>query len=283
MSFSERTIISRIIMAIKRRFDLDVRVPTEIPGQESLAKMNERSVCRNYKEIPLDIEVINLLCATALSAPSKSDLQQATIIRIQSPTMRSAIQDLIPGSPWIAKAPEFFMICGDHSRLRHIFKSRGSDFPNNHLDSFFNASVDAGIVLATFVQAANFAGLGSCPVSEIRDHIVAISSLLELPKYVFPVVGLTLGYPESYEPLSPRLGLRATIHNDKYESEFTETELNEYDKRRIRDRPYSFQRETSRFGEASQYGWTEEKYRQYSNEQRKDFGSYVRLQGFSLD
>ena len=51
----------------------------------------------------------------------------------------------------------------------------------------------------------NSAGLGSCPISEIRNHAAAISALLELPDRVFPIAGLTLGYPATKEPMSPRL------------------------------------------------------------------------------
>jgi nitroreductase/FMN reductase [NAD(P)H] len=245
--------------------------------------MNERSVCRRYRPDPVPEDVFRLLCATALAAPTKSDLQQADIVRVRAPEKRAAINALLPASPWIAGAPEFLVLCGDGFRFRHLFDRRGVAFANDHLDAFFNATVDGAIVLATFVQAAELAGLGSCPISEIRNHAATISKLLELPDRVFPIAGLTLGYPEAKEPLSPRLALDATVHIDRYAVQNLDKELDAYDARRVRDRPYRRQRDVARFGTAERYGWTEDKLRQYSDPQRADFGAFVRSKRFRLD
>ncbi|MFN8391816.1 MAG: nitroreductase family protein [Bdellovibrionota bacterium] len=273
----------RMLIAIEKRFGTTVDLPSEMYGANALATMNERSVCRNYSTRAVDESVIRLLCASALSAPSKSDLQQASIVRVSSRDIRETINNWFPNSPWIAKAPEFLVICGDHSRVQHLFASRSSEFPNNHLDTFFNAAVDAGILLGTLVQAVNFAGLGCCPISEIREHVNQISELLKLPEWVFPVVGVTIGYPAAFEPLSPRLGLKATVHEDTYDVDGIPESVAEYDDRRVRLKPYAQQREADRFGRSSHYGWGEDKFRQYSNVQRADFGAYVRSKGFRLD
>jgi nitroreductase/FMN reductase [NAD(P)H] len=204
-------------------------------------------------------------------------------VRVRSPENRAAINALLSGSPWIAGAPEFLVFCGDGFRFRHLFDRRGVAFANEHLDAFFNAAVDGAIVLATFVQATELAGLGSCPISEIRNHATTISALLELPERVFPIGGLTLGYPASKEPMSPRLALDATVHVDRYRAERVDEELERYDTRRMRDRPYPRQRAVERFGTAERYGWTEEKLRQYADPQRADFGAFVRAKGFRLD
>jgi nitroreductase len=272
----------RMEFAIERRFAAKLAAPEHLPHADALAAINERSVCRNYRADPIDAALFSLVCATALSAPSKSDLQQATIVRVRAPDKRAAIHAMIPGSPWIAGAPELLVICGDHYRHRHIFAARGREFPNDHLDPFFNAAVDAGIVLATLVQAAHLAGLGTCPLSEVRNHAAALADLLSLPKWVFPVAGLTLGHPAAFEPFSPRLGLGATVMTDAYDAKRVDAELADYDARRIRDRPYRRQRDPARFGEAPAYGWSEDKFRQYSDVQRADFGEFIRARGFNL-
>jgi nitroreductase/FMN reductase [NAD(P)H] len=100
---------------------------------------------------------------------------------------------------------------------------------------------------------------------------------------VFPIAGLTLGYAVSKEPLSPRLALDATVHVDRYAAAQIDAELERYDVRRVRDRPYRRQRNPERFGTAERYGWTEEKLRQYADPQRADFGAFVRAKGFRLD
>lgn len=274
---------ARAAAAIHRRFGETVVVPDDLPDAEALAAMNERAVCRRYRPEPIPGPLLRALFATALASPTKSDLQQASIVRVTAVADRAAIHALLPGSPWIAGAPEFLVFCGDGYRLRRIFARRGRDFPNEHLDAFFNAAVDGAIVLSSFVQAAGLAGLGSCPISEIRNHAAAIAGMLALPDWVFPIAGLTLGWPEAFEPFSPRLALTATVHEGRYDASRVDRELDDYDDRRIRDRPYRRQRLPDRFDTAERYGWTEDKARQYSEPQRADFGAFVRRQRYRLE
>ena len=253
----------RIAAATKRRYGTALEVPGAVPNLEALAALNERSVCRRYRSDPVPEEVVRLLCATALAAPTKSDLQQATLVRLADPAKRAAVCALLPGSPWLAQAPELFIFCADGSRLRRIFAKRDKVFPNEHLDAFFNASVDAAIALGAFVAAAELAGLGTCPISQIRDHVSKIDQLLELPDWVVPVAGLALGYPEQKEPLSARLSLSATVHTDRYDRAAVERELDAYDARRGRD-------------------WSGDKVKQYSTVWRADFGAHVKRKRFEV-
>src|SRR5262245_50615422 len=156
---------ARVAAAIHRRYGESVQIPGDLPHPDGLAAMNERAVCRRYRPEPLPEALLRTLFATALASPTKSDLQQASIVRVTAPADRAAIHARLPGSPWIAGAPEFLVFCGDGFRLRRIFERRGLAFPNEHLDAFFNATVDGAIVLSAFVQAAGLAGLGSCPIS----------------------------------------------------------------------------------------------------------------------
>ena len=252
----------RIGAAVQRRFGLALQTPA-VSGLEGLAVMNERSVCRRYKAQPVPEDLVQLLFATALSAPTKSDLQQASIVRVKDAAKRKEICSLLPGSPWLMQAPELLIFCADGFRLRRLFALRGVEFPNEHLDAFFNASVDAAIALATFVSAAELAGLGTCPISQVRDHIARVNELLALPDWVVPVAGLALGYPEAKEPLSARLGLSATVHTDTYDVAAVEKELAAYDGRRGKD-------------------WSGDKVRQYSRVMRGDFGAFVAKKRYRL-
>jgi nitroreductase len=260
----EEAMKARIAAAIERRYGEELRLSGDLPGLDALAVLNERSVCRRYRPDPVPDELVRLLCATALAAPTKSDLQQATIVRLADPAKRAAVCALLPGSPWLARAPELFVFCGDGWRLRRLFAKRHTQFPNEHLDAFFNATVDAAIALGAFVSAAELAGLGACPISELRNHVARIDELLALPDWVFPVAGLALGYPEAKEPPSIRLALSATVHTDRYDTAAGERELAAYDSRRGRD-------------------WSGDKVRQYSTVGRADCGPHVRCKKYWLD
>ena len=255
---------SRIAAAIECRYGTALDAPAGLPHLDAFAALNARSVCRRYRSDPVPEELVRLLCATALAAPTKSDLQQATIVRVADAAKRAAICALLPGSPWLKTAPELLIFCADGWRFRKLFEKKKAAFVNEHLDAFFNATVDAAIVLGTFVAAAELAGLGSCPISQIRDHVAKIDALLGLPNWVIPVAGLALGYPATKEPMSARLSLSATVHTDRYDTAAVERELDAYDARRGKD-------------------WSGDKVKQYSTVWRADFGDFVRRKRFRLE
>jgi hypothetical protein len=145
-----------------------------------------------------------------------------------------------------------------------------------------NAAVDAGIVMATFVRAAEAVGLGTCPISAVRNRCDEINALLALPDQVFPIAGLCVGYPSEPGRITPRLPLEVTVHTDRYDDTSVARHIDAYDKRRHALQPYRKQRRVERYGEAPFYGWSEDKARQYAVPERADFGDYIRRKGFSL-
>ena len=154
---------------------------------------------------------------------------------------------------------------------------------NDHLDAFFNAAVEAGIVLATFVAAAEAVGLGTCPVSAIRNFPDEVATVLKLPGHVFPVAGLCIGWPRHAGKISPRLPLRATVHVDAHDDAGLDADIAEYDARRNGAKPFDSRRRDDLFGEGAPYCWSEDKARQYALPERQNWGKFVRARGFRLE
>ncbi len=273
--------ISSIRDSLERRFGESLPVDEGLAGLDELARLAGRRAHRRYLDKPVDTALLRLLCACALSAPSKSDLQQADIL-IASKADQNTIADLIPDQPFIRTAPAFLVFLANGRRLPEISKMRGKPFPNDHLDQFFNTAVDAGIVLASFIRAADAVGLGTCPISVIRDHSVKVSEMLKLPQRVIPVAGMTIGWPSEKGHISARLGLSSTIHDGTYDEGDLAARIDAYDKRRAAIHPYK-PRDPARWGDVPFYGWSEDKARQYGVSQRPDFGAFVRGKGFKLD
>jgi nitroreductase len=268
---------------LKARFGTAPALQESPKGVEVLAEMANRRVIRRYTDRPVDPALLETLCAVALSAPSKSDLQQADIVIVADKGQREKLEALLPDNPWVKAAPVFLVFCGNNRRHRLLFDWRGRPFVNDHLDPFFNAAVDAGIVLATFIAAADWVGLGSCPISAIRNHARQVSDILSLPDHVFPVAALGAGWPSFPGVMSPRLGLDVSVHRDRYDEGGLRDKIAAYDKRRETVQPYKTQRYVEKFGESPEYGWSEDKARQYSVPERADFGAFVRAKGFRLD
>ena len=273
----------RIREALIARFGESPAIDSALPGLDELARMAGHRTHRRYREQPVGTDLLRLLCACALSAPSKSDLQQADIMIISDPAKRKVIADLLPDQPHVRDAPVFLVFLANGKRFRDLFAWRGRPFANDHLDAFFNPVVDAALVLACFLRAAEAVGLGCCPISVIRDHAVTVSKLLELPERVIPISGLCLGWPVDAPPITPRLGLDLTLHENRYDVSDGVARVASSDRRRSEQLPYRRQRDEARWGTEPNYGWSEDKVRQYATPQRADFGAFVRGKGFCLD
>lgn len=245
-----------------------------------------RGAQRKYKPEPLASTLLEALCAAALCSPTKSDLQGRDIVIIRDEAIRSRINELLTGGPqgqdWIAGAPHLLVFCGNNRRQRLWHEWHGVPFANDHLDAFFNATVDAGIALSAFVLIAEAQGIGTCPISIIRNYAGEISQLLGLPAHVFPVAGLAVGWPAEPPRLSMRLPLDVTVHTDRYGEDSLREKVAGYDARRQAAQPYRRQRDPDRFGTSAAYGWSEDKARQYASPEREDFGAFVRRKGFNL-
>src|SRR5581483_3763500 len=208
--------VAMLESALQERFGESFTMPAGVDDVAALARIASRRVHRRYSDRPVDKQFVRLLCACALSAPSKSDLQQRDIVIVTDATMRSTIADLLPHMPWVREAPAFLIFCANGRRVREVSRLRDKPFPNNHVDLFFNAVGDAAIALATCLQAAESIGLGGCPISEIRNHAAKIDAMLELPAQVIPFAGLCLGWPADAAQISPRQPLALTLHENRY-------------------------------------------------------------------
>ena len=268
---------------LQRRFGEDVSVLSGLDGNETLTRMARRGSCRSFEATPVGGDMLRALCAVALSSPTKSDLQQRDIVIVENPALRAEIDALVSGQAWVRDAPSLLIFCGNNRRQRQIHEMREIAFANDHLDAFFNAAVDAGIALSAFVTAAEAAGLGCCPISAIRNEAQAVSDLLGLPDHVFPVAGLAVGYPNAPPEVAMRLPLSVTVHMDRFSEDGIADEIDGYDAAREAVQPYAVQRSEDRYGRAEQYGWSEDKARQYGLSERADFGDFVRRKGFKLD
>lgn len=269
---------------IHDRFGLPTEAGRALPAEGTVAHLLSHRVQRRYKSDPIPDETLEIVLAAALSAPSKSDLQQVAIVVVRDRAKQATIGGWIPDMPWIVTAPLFLIFCGDHRRMRRVAELRGRPFPNDTLDMFMNAAVDAGLVLQNFITAAAALGLGCCPISVVRNHVEKLSAMLELPPAVFPLAGLTVGYPAQPGWISMRLPPSVTVHTDRYDDGDLPAALEAYDRRREARfaTPPDKQRYTDRYGVADSYGWSEDKARQYSVPERHNFGPFIRRHGFEL-
>ncbi len=204
---------------LRARFGLDVELRDggEVPDDPWLHRLLMRRTTRRYADRAVPNSLVRLLLAAAFSASSKSDFQQASVIWLKDRGRRDRLAALFPDMPWIGGAPVFLVFLGDARRLERIGALRGHALDNGALEGFFNAAIDAALALQSCVLAAETLGLGTCPISVLRNQIAEVAPILGLPDKVFPVAGLCLGYAAQEGFISMRLPFEATVHVDCYD------------------------------------------------------------------
>ena len=88
--------VETIKSALFERFGERLAVDGGLPGVDELARLATRRVRRRFLDRELSDDLLRLLCACALSAPSKSDLQQGDILIVRDKDRRGRIADLLP-------------------------------------------------------------------------------------------------------------------------------------------------------------------------------------------
>jgi nitroreductase len=265
------------------RYGLDLDLPPDIP--DPIEALLQRRVIRKYKADPLSEETLNLLLSAAQSAPTKSNLQQYSIVIVRDPAVRDQVAELVPSMPWMKGAPVIAVFLGDVRRIRRLAEMRGHSYQNNNADTFMNAAVDAALAMQCFIIAADHLGLGTCPISYVRNRIDDLAGILALPDGVFPVAGLCVGYPDDAGYVSMRLPQNIVVHHDRYDDSDLQADIVDYDDRahaRFALSP-GRQRHTEIYGVLEKCTWSENVARQLSLPERPGFADFLRRKGIRLD
>jgi FMN reductase [NAD(P)H] len=265
------------------RYGFDLEIPADVP--DGVQALLNRRVIRKYKTNPISEQTMALLLSAAQSAPTKSNLQQYSIVIIRDPEVRNAVSELVPSMPWVRNAPVIAIFLGDVRRIRRLAEIRGHKYQNNNADTFMNAAVDAALAMQCFITAADYLGLGTCPISYVRNRIDDLAEILDLPDGVFPISGLCVGYPDDAGFVSMRLPQKVVVHQDLYNDDDLETDVKDYDDRnheRFALTPTK-QRHTDKYGVLEKCTWSENVARQLSLPERAGFADYLKRKGINLD
>jgi FMN reductase [NAD(P)H] len=266
---------------LRARFGIDLpeaQVPDAITG------LLDRRVTRRYTAQDIPDPLLDALLAAAQSAPAKSDLQQYSVIVMRDRARIKQIADWIGTMDWIATAPVFLVWCGDMRRGQRLCTMHTMPHANNNLDTFLNTAVDCTLAMGQFMAAADAIGLGTCPISYVRSHIERVSPLLGLPSGVYPVAGLSVGWPVFRRPVSMRLPPSVVVHRERYQDEHLPEEIAAYDERRRTREPVAAAglKNTDVYPPRDGVGWSENVARQLSVPERFGFAAYLKTKGFDL-
>ncbi len=113
-------------------------------------------------------------------------------------------------------APLLFTICVDLHRFELIMEQRGWKTVSNDLFNLVLGIQDAALMAENMVIAAESLGLGSCFLGGWPFSAKSLQKKYHIPQRVFPLVGLTMGYPAENPPVRPRYPLDYHLFEDEY-------------------------------------------------------------------
>ncbi|WP_425449285.1 NADPH-dependent oxidoreductase [Dethiothermospora halolimnae] len=190
--------------------------------------LNHRSI-RSYKGDDIEEKDLDMIIKSAQRAPSSINGQQVSIIAIKDKERKSKIANLCGDQSWIDEAPVFLLFAMDFYRAKIAAEKNGVDLViTENAESVMVGSVDVGIALGNAIGAAESLGLGVVPIGGVRNNPDEIIKLLELPEYVYPVVGLCVGDPKDNSDIKPRFPKEAIYHKEKYNKDLKDI-VDKYD------------------------------------------------------
>ena len=117
-------------------------------------------------------------------------------------------------NPW--NAPLLFTICVDSYKFELIMVKRNWKIAASDLSLLVLAIQDAALMAENMVVAGRSLKLGSCFLGSAPFRADKIAQEYKLPKRVFPLVQLTMGYPAEDPRPRPRYPMEFTLFEDKY-------------------------------------------------------------------
>ncbi len=161
--------------------------------------LKRRSVRKYTDQKPSD-EVIETVVRAGQQAPFASQLCSVLLSRKKAPF----------------GAPLWFTICVDMHRMELIMAKRNWEVVSSDPSILLFGIQDATLMAENMVIAAESLGMGSCFLGNTPYRAESIRKQYKLPKRVFPLVELVMGYPAEEFPPRPRYPLEFTLFEDRY-------------------------------------------------------------------
>lgn len=244
--------------------------------------IHQHGSVRHYKTDPIPADLIETIVAAGQRASTSSNLQMYSVVVTTAAEKRTQLMALSGDQAHIGQAPVFLTWCADLSRLERVCKLQGYPHDSGQIENFLLATVDVSLVMQNAALAAESLGLGICYIGGIRNRPQAVIELLHLPRLVFPLCGMTLGWPEQPPRIRPRLPLEAVLHWEQYQPD-DRAQLLAYDQAMLETGIYRGRQVSG--GEAKppqEYGWLEHSALRVSKPHRPELRQILLDAGFEL-
>ncbi len=183
---------------------------------QTVRSLMERASCRNFYNRKIPARIINTILLAGTHAATGGNLQPYSIIKVTSASFKQELADLC-GQDFIARAPVDLLFCIDWCRIRQWAQIECAPFSaTSSFRHFWISFQDTVVCAQTVCTAAEAMGLGSVYIGTVLECFRKLRTMFRLPRYVFPVVLVCLGYPRGALHPRKKLNPEVIVHNNRY-------------------------------------------------------------------
>ena len=172
-----------------------------------IKQLQNRKSIRKFTGEKVKEEDLKIILETAQRAANSSNCQQISLVVVRDKEKLKKIAELCDGQKHIEEADVFIYVLMDYYRGIYAAKSVGKkNISATSANGILVGTVDAGIMVNMIQTAAESLGYGTTVVGAVRSSasLQEISEFLNLPDYVFPIVGTTIGVPAEVKLTGPK-------------------------------------------------------------------------------
>ncbi len=178
--------------------------------------LGQRVSVRDYADQPVDDAMIDTILKAAFRAPTSSNIQSYSVIIVRDQEIKDQLSVVTGNQPHVRKTPVFLAFCADLTRIEAALRRNGHTIDGNNLEVGLVSSIDAALVGMSAYLSARSLGLTGVMIGAVRNDAVRTAEILGLPKYVYCVFGMCLGWPGTVPQQKPRMDFDAMVHRDRY-------------------------------------------------------------------
>ncbi len=230
---------------------------------------------RRYTDRPVDDPLLQTLIKCGQGAATSSFIQAYSVIRVKSPETREKIAEAAGGQTWVKRAPVFLVMCADMKRIEYACSKSNQGGIEGYTEHFLSATIDVALMAQNMMVAAESLGLGAVFIGGIRNNPALVSEILELPRLVYPVFGMCLGWPDQDPDVKPRMPVNMVLHEEHYDHANLTESVDAYDENM---RAYY----DSRSDNQRSSDWSEQTAKAIQGKKREHMHDFLRQRGFLL-
>ncbi len=193
--------------------DTGARNPTT---SETIQPLERRVSVRRYVDAPVDERTIEAVLEAAFRAPTSSNIQAYSVVVVRDPGVKERLSAVTGNQRYVRETPVFLAFCADLTRIEHAMQKNGHGIDDNNLEVGLVATIDAALVGMSAYLAAESLGLKGVMIGAVRNDALETARILGLPRRVYCVFGMCLGWPAEAPQQKPRMDSGRMVHYERY-------------------------------------------------------------------